>query len=52
MTFPIPPNADGDLAAAFPHVADRIAPRSQDVLGKLASMLVERPTKAATEVAA
>ena len=41
MTFPIPPNAEGDLAAALPHVADSVEPGWQDVLGKLASILAE-----------
>ncbi len=41
MTFPIPPNAEGDLAAALPYVADSVEPGWQDVLGKLASIITE-----------
>jgi hypothetical protein len=41
VTFPIPPNAEGDLAAALPHVAESVEPGWRDVLGKLASILAE-----------
>jgi hypothetical protein len=39
--LPVPPNAEGDLAVALPHVADSVEPGWQDVLGKLASILAE-----------